>query len=308
MGDVILAVCPNPALDVTYQVDDATPGTTHRVRSVRWRAGGKGVNVVRVASQLGTAATILGFSAGRSGDQLIAGLDQSGIAHDLVAVDGETRRTLAVVTPTETTMFNEPGPQINPGQWDALASSVRTASEQAGVVTVSGSVPPGTPADGIARLVAASAAPVILDLGGQQLFDALAAGPEVVKPNHEEASQALGVSVDSPSAALHAAQEFVRRGARRCIVTLGEQGLVALDSGGALLVRSTRLVDGNPTGAGDAFTAALADGLIRGTAWRDILRSATATAAAAVACDLAGDFAPDLRRELLEHITIEEVS
>lgn len=148
MSDVILAVCPNPVLDVTYKVDDATPGTTHGVRSVRSRAGGKGVNVVRVASQLGTAATVLGFSVGRSGDELIAGLHQSGIAHDLVAVDGETRRTLAVVTPTETTMFNEPGPQINPGQWDTLASSVRTASAQAGVVTVSGSVPLGTPADG----------------------------------------------------------------------------------------------------------------------------------------------------------------
>ncbi|MFC7613344.1 hypothetical protein ACFQV2_06690 [Actinokineospora soli] len=42
-------------------------------------------------------------------------------------------------------------------------------------------------------------------------------------------------------------------------------------------------VDGNPTGAGDAAVAALADGMARGTAWPDRLRAAVAWSAAAVA-------------------------
>ena len=50
---MILAVCLNPALDVTYHVDVLVPGATHRVRSVRERAGGKASTAAHVLAQLG---------------------------------------------------------------------------------------------------------------------------------------------------------------------------------------------------------------------------------------------------------------
>ncbi|MER6668710.1 1-phosphofructokinase, partial [Amycolatopsis japonica] len=44
---MIVTVTPNTALDVTYTVDGLRAGDVHRVREVRHRAGGKGVNVAR---------------------------------------------------------------------------------------------------------------------------------------------------------------------------------------------------------------------------------------------------------------------
>ncbi len=63
MAGVILTVTPNPAVDVTYHLDELRPGTVHRVDDVVSRAGGKGINVARVLQQLGVAseAVLLGL-------------------------------------------------------------------------------------------------------------------------------------------------------------------------------------------------------------------------------------------------------
>ena len=45
---MILTLTPNPAVDITWHVDQLTPGTTHRVPPAVARAGGKGLNVARV--------------------------------------------------------------------------------------------------------------------------------------------------------------------------------------------------------------------------------------------------------------------
>jgi len=64
-------------------------------------------------------------------------------------------------------------------------------------------------------------------------------------------------------------------------------------------------VAGNPTGAGDALTAALAAGLHSGAPWPEPLRDGVACAAAAVACEVAGEIDLALRERLLSVITAE---
>lgn len=53
---VTVTVTANPAVDVTYTVDGVRLGESHRVPTPLYRAGGKGVNVARVAHQLGFPA------------------------------------------------------------------------------------------------------------------------------------------------------------------------------------------------------------------------------------------------------------
>jgi tagatose 6-phosphate kinase len=64
---VIVAVCVNPAIDVTYRVPELSVGRSHRVREVHARAGGKGINVARVLHQLGGAITPHGDRRRRQG-------------------------------------------------------------------------------------------------------------------------------------------------------------------------------------------------------------------------------------------------
>ncbi|MBO0702424.1 MAG: 1-phosphofructokinase, partial [Candidatus Dormibacteraeota bacterium] len=85
-------------------------------------------------------------------------------------------------------------------------------------------------------------------------------------------------------------------GAEVGVVTLGPDGLVALTPDGPWTVAPPEGVEGNPTGAGDAVTAMLATGLLRGAPWPDLLQDAVALGAAAARTPVAGEIDLDFFR------------
>jgi hypothetical protein len=89
---MILTVTPNIALDITYRVDQLTPGSSHRVRRVEERAGGKGVNVAGVLRALGHDTVVLGFVGGATAGAVTSDLARGGLVHELIAVDGPTSK------------------------------------------------------------------------------------------------------------------------------------------------------------------------------------------------------------------------
>jgi tagatose 6-phosphate kinase len=143
---MILTVTPNVALDITYRVDQPTPGSSHRVRKVEERAGGKGINVARALHALGHDTVILGFVGGATAGTITTDLARGGLAHELVAVEGPTRRSIAVVDSSneEATLFNEAGPRVPATSWNDLEATLAARLPEATALVVSGSLPPGT--------------------------------------------------------------------------------------------------------------------------------------------------------------------
>lgn len=283
---VFLTVTLNTALDVTYPVDRLQPGVTHRTGPPRVRAGGKGVNVARVLRALGEDVLVAGFAGGTAGTAFRADLAAAGLPAELVPVAGETRRTVTVLEEStgEATLFNEPGPQINEAEWREMLDCFRTLAATAKVVVLSGSLPPGVPPDAYAQLIAASAAPVLLDAGGPALIAGIKAAPHAVKPNAAELTAATG-----RRAGVRAGADALRGlGARNVIVSDGAAGMSAVTEHGAWQAVPPQTVRGNPTGAGDAAAAALARGIAVGTRWPELLADAVALSAAAVAAPVAG--------------------
>jgi len=89
---MILTVTCNPAVDVTYLVDDLVPGDVHRVREVRQLPGGKGISAARVLHQVEEDVVALGLADagfGRSVEAL-------GVAADFLDVLPSVRRTVVV--------------------------------------------------------------------------------------------------------------------------------------------------------------------------------------------------------------------
>jgi tagatose 6-phosphate kinase len=300
---MILTVTANPALDVTYRVATLVPHGTHRVSAVAERAGGKGLNVARVLHALGEpvlATGLLGGATGARVGELLAG----GPPASFVPIAGETRRTVAVADDGDATGFWEPGPAVSAGEWAAFVSHFRSLAEAADVVVLSGSLPPGAPVDGYATLITlAGSTPAIVDTSGASLRHALAAGPDIVKPNAAELA-ALLAPAGSP---VRDAQAARRLGAEAVVVSHGPGGLVAATASGCWRSRPPYAVAGNPTGAGDACVAALARGLAAGTPWPDRLRDAVALSAAAVAAPVAGDVDLDLYERIRPDVTTEEL-
>lgn len=304
----ILCVCPNAAVDVTYEVDRLAPGASHRVLAVRSRVGGKGVNVARVARNLGAAVATYGFCGGVTGTELRAGLDD--VDAYWTATAAPSRCTVTVVDPSGATVFNEPGGPVTAAEWTALRDTVRTAIPTAAALVLAGSLPTGCPADAYAQLVAdtrGSGVPVLVDASGEPLRHALAARPDLVKPNADEAAQLLGRQIVTADDAVAAAVAMCRAGAGAALVSRGGAGCVLVTADGAWSAALPAPLPGNPTGAGDALAAALAVGLAAGDPWPELLGAATAVAAAAVREPIAGRVDPAAVAELRPSVQVTEL-
>ncbi|GAB2509922.1 1-phosphofructokinase family hexose kinase [Paramicrobacterium agarici] len=285
---MIITVTPNPALDATITLDRLTPGATHRVAPAELRAGGKGVNVARVLTDQGEDAVAI---APVSATEAAFSADLGDVPHSLVGTPWPLRRSTAIVE-TEggtTTVINESGSPQPLTVWTELHDVVTSRLPRARCLVVSGSTPPEAPDDLAADLIApANAAGVatIADATGAQLLGAARAGAQLLKPNRDELRDTTGES--DAVAGAHALQNL---GAGIVVVSLGEEGMIAVPADGAPVrhARLDRVLRGNPTGAGDAAVASLAAHLAaRETDIDALLRRAVAWSAAAVLMPLAG--------------------
>ncbi|QNE35842.1 1-phosphofructokinase family hexose kinase [Leifsonia shinshuensis] len=300
---MILTVTPNPALDLTWHIDRLRPHTTHRADAALARAGGKGLNVARVAAQQGLDVVAVTTAGGPVGAEFAAELVASGLPHLLVPVAGATRRTAAFVDAAtgDATIVNERGVNPTAAEWDALLRTVRDELHRVTVLVVSGSIPAGAPSTFVSALVCLAreyGIPSVVDVSGPGLLRAADAGADVLKPNRQELAEATGI--EDPIAA---SRSLLRRGARLVLASLGSEGMLAVTPDAAWHARLPERLAGNPTGAGDAAVAAVAAHLHRAN--RDpqsILRTAVAWSAAAVLMPAAGEISPlhpDLRRRVV---------
>jgi fructose-1-phosphate kinase PfkB-like protein len=211
------------------------------------------------------------------------------------------------------TVFNEPGPSLAPGDWERYEAAVADAWAGARVLACSGSLPPGAPADAYARLVGLArelGGLAVVDVGGEQLAAALAAGADVVTPNLAEAEGLLHGRADETveagdvevvrSRGLAAARALVERGARRAVVTAAEAGAAVAWGEDAWWVAAPAVsAVRNPIGAGDALVGGLALALERGESFGDAVGAGMACGAASVETDVAGVVVPSRVVELL---------
>ena len=303
-----IAITPNPAVDVTYVIDDLRTGEVNRVRDVQFRPGGKGLNVAGVLAQLGHRVLATGFLGGAGGSRMRELLTDAPFEHRWTGIGGETRSTVAVFDGDEVTMLNEPGPAVSGTEWAELTAAVAASAEPGDVVAISGSIPGGTAENEVLALLSAAreaGSRTVLDTSGPLLA---AAAPlcDVVKPNREELLAATGASTVADGASM-----LLARGARAVFVSAGPKGmdlyLGSPDGPEAWHASPAEVVAGNPTGAGDAALAALVAHLLGPSADELSLALPTAVAlsAAAVLVPVAGRvdldaynrFLPDTRLE-----------
>ncbi|KOT53687.1 MULTISPECIES: 1-phosphofructokinase [Streptomyces] len=280
---MILTVTPNPSLDRTYEIPTLERGAVLRATADRIDPGGKGVNVSRAVAAAGhrTLAVLpLGGPAGAAlGDLLAAeGIEVAG-----VPVAGQTRSNISAVEPDGTlTKINAAGPELSADESRALLETVRTRSAGADWIACCGSLPRGLAPSWYAELVAQvhqAGARIALDTSGPSLTAALAARPDVVKPNAEELAQAVGRPLRTVGDAVEAARELRKLGAGAVLASLGADGQLLVDADGERFASArVRAVRSN-VGAGDA---SLAGFLAAGGVGVRALASAVAYGAAAV--------------------------
>jgi 1-phosphofructokinase len=256
---VIATVTPNAGIDRTLEVARLRRGHLHRVPRATVEPGGKGINVARVLAAHGIPAHAVFPAGGSDGDALIAMLRDHRIVVTAVPIAAPVRVNVAVVEPGgEVTKLNEQGPELTERDAETLLTAVRKAARRASWVVSCGSLPKGLAPDFHARVVSvahAEGARAALDTSGTALVPALAAGPDLVKPNRDELEEVVGWSIETFDQALAAARILIDRGAGRVLASFGSAGALLVDGRSALHGVAYSDQVQSTVGAGDALLA-----------------------------------------------------
>lgn len=278
----------NPAIDVSWEVEDMVPIRKLRSSSGTIFPGGGGINVSRVISILGGESTAVLTRGGLTGTLLTELLDDLGLNLNrrVVKIKGHTRLAATIFERSSAQEFRvtPPGPELTEDEWQAFLDTVgRLDSEY---VVCTGSLPRGVPSDFYARIAAVvrqRGGKVILDTSGRALFDALNEGVYVVKPNQRELEHLVGRKASSATEQEEIAQQIIADGKAEIVaLTLGAEGALLVWQDGVRRLRSPNVEVKSAVGAGDSFVGGLTYGLAAGRPLEDAFALAIATGAATV--------------------------
>ncbi|GBC95066.1 Tagatose-6-phosphate kinase [bacterium HR16] len=289
----VLTVTLNAAVDKTYRVEGCCLDRVFRVEAGRVVAGGKGINVARVLHTLGVPVVATGFLGGHNGAFILDSLQQEGIPGDFVWTQGESRVCLAIIDPVAGTQteLNEIGPVIHPEEVWALEQKLAQLLPQFAYVTLSGSAPPGVPADFHARVIRLghkAGVKVVLDSSGDLLKHGVEAVPWMVKPNRAELAAIFGREPADVDEAAQMARQLLGKGIEAVVVTLGKQGAVWVSAEGEWFASPPEVEFVSAVGSGDSMLAAMLYAVVQEMSPPDVLRWGVAAGAANAAVFGAG--------------------
>jgi 1-phosphofructokinase len=200
-------------------------------------------------------------------DPAVRALHALGLRLATVPIGAPVRTNYTLTEPDgTTTKLNEPGARLDATTLAALQAAVLEHAVGARWVVLSGSLPPGAPADWYATLVRAvrsTGARIAVDTSEAPLLALLAAGPDaapdLLKPNTEELAQLAGLPEESvtadPDVALAAVASLHDRGVAEVLLTLGGDGAVLSTAAGVWSARPPRITVRSTVGAGDSSLA-----------------------------------------------------
>lgn len=307
---MILCLGPTPAAQRVMVFRRLTLDAVNRAATTLDGAAGKAVNVAKVLYALGEHPLVTGFLGGDRGESLRAALRERGIAQDFVPVPERTRQCVTVIDETGGTVTElvEESRPVAPAAYEQLAAVFERHLPECRAVILSGTLTPGGPVDFYRRCVALAHAArrfTAVDAQGPPLREALAARPDLVKPNRAELAATTGRALPDEAAVLAAARELRDRGAERVVVTAGASPALACDARAAWRIHPPRLRPINPIGSGDAFTAALVARLLRGDELGEACRWGAAAGAANALNLMAGEVEATRVEALTREVRVE---
>jgi 6-phosphofructokinase 2 len=284
----ITTLTVNPAVDISWEVEDMVPIRKLRSSSGTVFPGGGGINVSRVISILGGESTAVLTRGGLTGTLLTELLDDLGLNLNrrVVKIQGYTRLVATIFERSSAQEFRvtPPGPELSEGEWRAFLDTVAKIGGE--YVVCTGSLPRGVPSDFYARIAATAkehGGKVILDTSGRALFDALNEGVYVVKPNQRELENLVGRKVSSPKDQEEMVQRIVTDGKAEIVaLTLGAEGALLAWKEGVKRLPSPRVEVKSAVGAGDSFVGGLTYALAGGRSIEEAFTLAVAAGAATV--------------------------
>ena len=264
------------------------PGETLAGRSLDQGMGGKGANQAVASARLGAQVTFVARVGNDAfGSQAVAGYQAEGI--DTAYVQRDAQRS----TGTAAILVDDQAENciiVIGGANEALTpEDIRTASsviEQADIVLCQLETPAAASEEAFRIARAASVMTVLTPAPVTSVTDELLKLCDVCVPNMTEIAALVNCRVNCEGAnlddAVRAAELLRARGVQCVVLTMGSKGALVVDDTGSTYIPAIKVKAIDTTGAGDAFTAALAVSLAEGMDIREGARRASLVAAISV--------------------------
>lgn len=310
---MITTVTLNPAIDKVYQMDaSVTGGTIMRVAKVVNSAGGKGINVARIATRCGQKAKATGFVGGFMGQYLEDMLARDSVEYEFTHIQGETRSSIKVLDERYSeTEFLEPGPLVSEAEIKVFLDSFPEVIKDSEVVAISGSAPKGVSPEIYVRLVEIvkdSGKKVIVDTSGAYLEAVVKSRPFMIKPNRDELETLFNTSISSTEELISYAKKLHKAGIEYVVVSLGEEGALLVCDEGIYQGKPPEIEIVNTVGCGDSMVGGFAVGICRKYSVEEMLKYAVAVASANALEEKTGDVKLENCNKIYDQVEIIKIA
>ena len=306
---MILTVCMSPSVDVTIELDSLNIGKVNVVKNKTLSFTGKAINVAIGVARLGAQAYATGFMYNENGAMFERALDKEGVGFSFVWNSGRVRENYKCIDQKSMlTEINDVGGQVGNEKLVELLQMIRNFSSRSDVTVISGGLPRGVDA-GYYRELFRAVDPKslkIADAEGAKLFAALEAGIDLVKPNLEELEETLGREFRDKEDILSGCREFLDRGAKIVLLSLGKDGAIITNGTKNYYCKSINVAVNSTVGAGDGMVAAAANMLQQGAPLQEILRAGVAAGTATVTTFGTGSFTKNKYDEIFSGLEVTE--
>lgn len=258
----IVSLSLNPAIDLTYEINDLEHDQKTRATSTHYDPGGTGINVGRALEKLEANSSTCCITAGKMGEFLHSMLEQELNNVSILQVEGETRinTTLIQQTPQYQYEINAAGPSITADQLDKIINQFLLLCQQ-GIGVLTGSLPPGIPDStyqSINTALQKQGGRCIIDAPVAVMKKALLSNPFLIKPNQHELEVLTNKTLTSIEQVAIEAREFVKQGTQYVCVSLADKGAILTGPDNSYYCNSPDIKLHSTVGAGDSMVAGLA--------------------------------------------------
>lgn len=255
---MIYTVTFNPSIDYIVSMNGFEIGKTNRTTKEQMLAGGKGINVSTVLSNLGIENVTLGFIAGFTGLELKSMVQKQGLVADFIELEQGITRINVKMKDYDGTEINGMGPVISSEAVEQLKEQLRKI-QGGDVVVLAGSIPASMSSE-IYRDLMEELAPkgieFVVDATKNLLLNVLEFHPFLIKPNNYELGEIFGVELLQREEVVPYAKKLQEMGARNVLVSMAGEGAVLVsESGEVFMSPAPKGTLVNAVGAGDSMVA-----------------------------------------------------
>lgn len=255
---MIYTITFNPSIDYFVSLDNLTVGQLNRSAVEFFKAGGKGINVSQVLTNLGLNNIALGFVGGFTGEKLIALLNENNIKNDMIFIENQTTRINVKVSANNETEINADGIFVDQKDVDNLINKLKELNSDDYVV-ISGNISKKCSKNLYKHLiekVKMLCNNIVVDCSGKLLKTVLELEPLLVKPNLKELEQFANVELKTLSDIKQAMIEMQECGAKNVLLSRGSDKAIFLGNDGIFYEKEPyigKIV--NTVGCGDSMVA-----------------------------------------------------